>query len=142
MRPFAALRGLLWGAGLALALAAPMAAAQSVDAVVNADHAALPLDREDLRAIFMMRTREWPDGAPIRVFVLPDDFALHDEFVRQHLGTYPYVLRGIWDRLVFTGSGAAPTVVVNEEEMRRRLRATPGAIGYLDARSPPEGDVP
>ncbi len=44
---------------------------------------------------------------------------------------YSYVLRAAWDRMVFTGTGLAPTVVRSEEEMRRRVRETPGAIGYV-----------
>jgi hypothetical protein len=115
---------------LAAALALPAHAADPVEPLVNADHAQIALDREQLRAIFMMRMRAWPDGAPIRVFVLHDDEVLHDAFVRQRLGTYPYVLRSVWDRMVYTGTGFAPTVVTSESELRERVRATPGAIGY------------
>jgi ABC-type phosphate transport system substrate-binding protein len=120
---------------LAVALAAPgpARAAEPMEVLIHADHAGQGLDREELRAIFMMRVREWPDGRPIRVFVLRDDHELHDAFVRQRLGTFPYVLRGVWDRMVYTGTGLAPTVVGSETELRERVRATPGAIGYQRA---------
>jgi hypothetical protein len=108
-----------------------MAAAPSVDVLVNSSQEHVPLDRDLLRGIFTMRVREWPDGEPIRVFVLPDDNAVADLFDRENLGTYPYVLRAAWDRMVFTGTGLAPTVVKTEEEMRERIRTTPGAIGYV-----------
>lgn len=115
---------------LALAQVLPAFAEDRVVPVVNADHSSVALGRDELRAIFMMRMREWPDGTPIRVVVLRDDDPLHDAFVRQQLGTYPYVLRSIWDRLVYTGTGFAPTVVRSEDELRQWVRATPGAIGY------------
>lgn len=121
------------GLALSLALAllsAAVPAAEPADLLVNPDHAALELDREQLRAIFMMRMRTWPDGAAVRVFVLPDNHELHEAFVRQRLGTFPYVLRGNWDRLVYTGTGLAPTVVASEGELRERVLSTPGAIGY------------
>jgi ABC-type phosphate transport system substrate-binding protein len=113
-------------------LCAPFSAfAGTVQIIVNPDEANTPIDRTLLRAMFAMRLRQWADGTPVHVFVLPD----HDEatalFCREQLGTYPYVMRSTWDRLVFTGTGLAPTVVGSEQEMRERVRSTPGAIGYV-----------
>ncbi len=78
-----------------------------------------------------MRLRSWPNGPPVRVFVLPDNDPVSDRFYREQLGMYSYVLRSAWDRMVYTGTGLAPTVVHSEEEMRARVLATPGAIGYV-----------
>jgi ABC-type phosphate transport system substrate-binding protein len=102
-----------------------------VDVIVNPDESQVTIDRDLLRGIFSMRVRAWPGGEPVHVFVLPDDDQLSSDFCRGLLGTYPYVLRAAWDRLVFTGTGLAPTVVRDEQEMRRRVLATPGAIGYV-----------
>lgn len=117
---------------LCLILNLPAAAAE---VITHADHAHTPLGRELLRAIFTMRLREWPDHKPVRVFVMSDDDAVHDEFCRGQLGMYPYVLRNTWDRLVFTGTGLAPTQVRSEDEMRQKVQETPGAIGYLPSAS-------
>lgn len=105
--------------------------AQSVQIIVNPSIASVELDRDLLRAIFTMRLRSWPNGPPVRVFVLPDDDPVSDRFYREQLGMYSYVLRSAWDRMVYTGTGLAPTVVHSEEEMRERVLATPGAIGYV-----------
>jgi hypothetical protein len=105
-----------------------------VQVIVSPSLTKMKLDRELLRAVFTMRVREWPDGSPIRVFVLPDDNPLSDQFYRERLGMYSYVLRRAWDRMVFTGTGFAPTVVRSEEEMRERVRLTPGAIGFVRKR--------
>ncbi|MGA8709170.1 MAG: hypothetical protein WB646_19530 [Steroidobacteraceae bacterium] len=107
------------------------ATAASVSVLVSPDEAKTHLDRPLLRAIFSMRLRQWPDGTPVHVFVLPDRDAATDRFCREQLGTYPYVMRDTWDRMVFTGTGLAPTVVASEREMRERIRSTPGAIGYV-----------
>jgi hypothetical protein len=107
------------------------AMAASVDILVSPDQAKTHLDRSLLRAIFTMRLRQGPDGTPVHVFVLPDRDAATDRFCREQLGTYPYVMRDTWDRMVFTGTGLAPTVVGSEQEMRERIRSTPGAIGYV-----------
>lgn len=113
------------------ALFSAASAAQAIRVETHPDHASVELGRDFLRAVFTLRQRDWPDGQPIRIFVMPDDSNTHDEFCREVLGIYPYVLRGTWDRLVYTGTGFAPTVVHSEEEMMRKVRSTPGAIGYV-----------
>jgi ABC-type phosphate transport system substrate-binding protein len=105
--------------------------AQSVEIIVNPDVETVPLDRDLLRAIFTMRLRSWPDGPPVHVFVLPDNNPISDRFYRELLGMYSYVLRSAWDRMVYTGTGLAPTIVHSEKEMRERVLETPGAIGYV-----------
>jgi len=122
----------------ALLLVSPLAIPQDsgfeVEVIVTPSLAKVTLDRSFLRAVFMMRVRQWPDGTPIRVFVLPDDNPLSDQFYRVQLGTYSYVLRRAWDRMVFTGTGFAPTLVKSEAEMIERVRTTPGAIGFVRKR--------
>ena len=123
-------RWMLAAAVLCVLLALP-ARAQSIEIIVAPERKDVTIDRKLLLSIYLGRVTSWQDGTPIRVFTLPDSHPLHEQFVRQQLGTYPYVLRSTWDKLVFTGTGFAPTVVTTEQEMRRRVEQTPGAIGYL-----------
>ncbi|HEY5758767.1 MAG TPA: hypothetical protein VIU34_23230 [Steroidobacter sp.] len=132
---------------MALLLAtAPVASSQdvalAVDVVVSPSLTKVKMDRDLLRAVFTMRVREWPDGSPVRVFVLPDDDPLSDVFYRERLGMYSYVLRRAWDRMVFTGTGFAPTVVRSEGEMLERVRSTPGAIGFVRRRESSSNNRP
>jgi len=90
------------------------------------------LSRTSLRAIFAMRVPQWPDGSPVRVFVLKDEHPLHVRFCKSVLGMFPYQLRKIWDRQVFSGTGIEPTVVDSEQEMLIRIAETKGAIGYVE----------
>ena len=89
-------------------------------------------DREQLREIFFARQTRWPDGQPIRAFVLPDQHPLHIRFAKEVLGVYPYQLRAAWDRMVYSGTGVPPTVVENVEEMMNKIEQTPGGIGYIE----------
>jgi hypothetical protein len=130
---------------VALLLAgSPAASSQdiAVDVIVSPSLMTINLDRALLRAVFTMRVREWPDGSPVRVFVLPDDDPLSDVFYRERLGMYSYVLRRAWDRMVFTGTGFAPTVVHSEQEMLERVRSTPGAIGFMRKREASSNNRP
>lgn len=111
-------------------------AAPSVQVVANASITTNELPLASLRAIFSMRVRNWPDGKPVTVFVLPDRDERHVAFSKEILYVYPYVLRDTWDRMVFTGTGKAPIEVKSEDELLKRVAATPGAIGYI-----PKGKV-
>ena len=97
------------------------------------------LSPASLRNIYTLRQTQWPGGQPIAVFVLPDDHPVHERFAKDSLGIYPYRLRQIWDRQSFSGMASAPIEVKNEIEMRTRVRATPGAIGYTSKDTAHEG---
>lgn len=93
----------------------------------------LNLTRQGVRAIFSMRLRSWADGSNIQVFVLSDQAALHKDFAKSILGVFPHQLRRGWDRLVYSGTGQAPIEVTSLAQMKQKIAATPGAIGYLSS---------
>lgn len=97
------------------------------------------LSAASLRNIYTLRQTQWPGGQPVVVFVLPDDHPVHERFAKDTLGVYPYRLRQIWDRQSFSGMASAPIEVKDETEMRARVRATPGAIGYTSKDTAHEG---
>lgn len=108
---------------------APSVVAQTL--IVNPQVSDTQLTRNSARAIFAMRTPQWSDGTPVHVFVLADNHPIHSEFTKQVLGMFPYQLRRIWDRQVFSGTGIAPITVESEQEMLDRVAETKGAIGYI-----------
>jgi len=110
-------------------LIAPNIAAQVL--IVNPQNDAPQLSRNNLRAIFAMRTPSWPDGSALHVFVLEDNDPTHTSFCKHILGMFPYQLRRVWDRQVFSGTGIAPITVKTEQEMIQRVAQTKGAIGYI-----------
>ncbi|MGH8516825.1 MAG: hypothetical protein ACREUE_05145 [Panacagrimonas sp.] len=102
-----------------------------VEIITSPDRSDVPVDRNFIRAVFTMRMRTWPDGRPVKVFVLPDESEAHRRFCNELLGIYPYRLRIEWDRAVFTGTGLSPRTVNSLDEMKNTVRQTPGAIGYV-----------
>jgi ABC-type phosphate transport system substrate-binding protein len=113
--------------------AIPETFAQEV--VVNPSVPEIKLSRSALRAIFSMRLRTWSDGSVIRVFVLDNRSSLHAKFSKKILSIFPYQLQRTWDRLVYSGTGQAPTEVKSIEDMHDKIASTPGAIGYLTDKS-------
>lgn len=90
------------------------------------------LSLNELRAIFSLRARKWPDGTPITVFVLRDEHDAHRQFLLKTLKMLPHQLRRQWDRYIYSGIGQGPTVVESPEEMLSRVKSTPGGIGYIE----------
>lgn len=99
--------------------------------IVQPQNIATELSRNSLRAIFAMRQTEWPNGSAVQVFVLEDKNNTHIAFCKDILGMFPYQLRRVWDRQVFSGTGTAPTIVKTQQEMLIRVAETEGAIGYM-----------
>jgi hypothetical protein len=122
---------LLWALLAIVSWCAVAPAASAVDVLVNAGEPEQEITRAKLRGIFGMRLRTWPDGTPVRVFVLDDNDTLHQDFCKSVLQMYPYQLRQNWDRLLYSGTGQPPVLVGSEAELLKRVSETPGAIGYV-----------
>ncbi|NKI17069.1 hypothetical protein HCU74_06495 [Spongiibacter sp. KMU-166] len=109
----------------------PSGETQSIRVFTHDSIQAGELSTAKLRAIFSLRKRSWDNNIPIRVFVLPDNHPLHENFCKSLLKVYPYVLRDQWDRAIFSGIGTPPTVVKNIQQLKQAVENTPGAIGYI-----------
>jgi len=121
-------RLLFWRLLVLIFLVSPLAASAGI--IVHPSVQGRSISATSLRNIYTLRQTRWPDRQPIVIFVLPDDHPVHETFAKEILGLYPYRLRQTWDRLSFSGMASAPIEVRDENEMRARVRATPGAIGY------------
>lgn len=100
--------------------------------IANKDLADKVLSRNEARLFFTLRLQRWGDDQTVKVFVLPDDHPVHREFSKTVLGLFPYQLRRVWDRQLFSGTGQAPIIVSSEQEMLQRVASTPNAIGYVE----------
>lgn len=119
-----------WVSSLSLATS-PVSSADEVVVIVPTGSIIDTLSKAGLRAIFGMRSRTWPQGGAIKVFVLEDDDPVHATFSKQVLHTFPFNLRRIWDRRVYSGTGQSPSVVKTEEEMREKISRIENSIGYI-----------
>lgn len=106
--------------------------ANAIDIIANKSLDTNSLTTRELRAVFSLRLKRWPNGLPITVVVLNNETDLHKTFCKQLLRIFPHQLKLGWDRVTFSGLGQAPIIVKNKEEMIEIIKATPGAIGYID----------
>ena len=123
------LRPLFLAAMFSLSSISPSAA---TEIIVNHSVPPYHYSLNEVRAMFVMRLTQWKNGEPIKVFVLPDEHPVHKAFTKNNLNMFPHQLRSIWNRLVYSGTGTAPTQVFSLEEMLQAISNTPNSIGYLD----------
>jgi len=109
--------------------------------LLNKEVGITTLDSAYLSQIFAMQVRKWPNGLAIQVFILPSESELHREFVINKLKIQAHQLDRIWNRMLFTGTGKAPSVVDTQAEMIEMIKKTPGAIGYTSEDFPTNGTV-
>ena len=120
-----------WWAGflvfLALTVACPTKSVMADEPVPRVytyagDGRADSLSADTLREIFFMRLTSWPDGTPIRVFVLPDKHPLHVRFAKEVLGVYAFNSRRLGP-VDFLGNRFSPSC---GRDCRRNARAGSG----------------
>ena len=88
-----------------------------------------PIDRHRLQQILLGQITAWADGSPI-VIVLASDPASRAAIEEVSGRDLDRLLRG-WKRLIFTGSGAMPTVVDSPQEALNKVSSQSGAITLL-----------
>lgn len=124
-----------FGLCLCLCLAWVVSPCSAAELIVHQGLSVPEISRNEARLYLTMRLRNWPDGTPVQVFVLPDDDPLHHKVVTDIFGLFPHQLRRAWDRQLFSGTGQVPTTVPTEAELIQRVAATPGALGYARSAS-------
>lgn len=100
--------------------------------IVNADAPVESLTRDDVRRIFLLRTRFWRGGARIAAANLASSSPLRDAFSRAVLGQSAHELAAYWNDLYFHGTLPPPTME-SEAAMLLYVARTPGAVGYVTA---------
>ena len=113
----------------AIAFPAMMPAAETF--ILNAKASAPALSDDDLKDLFLGRRTAWSDGSKVVVVVLRNG-ASHDALLKLLSKSSSQFTTG-WKKLVFTGKGAMPEQVDNEDELVDFVAKNPGAIALIDA---------
>ncbi len=99
--------------------------------VVNSEVKVESVSSKDLRSLFTLKRQLWQDGTPVQVVTLQSKMSDHSEFIQSVLRLFPYQVKRLWERQVFTGSARRPIQVDNYEKLIEQVGNTRGAIGYI-----------
>jgi ABC-type phosphate transport system substrate-binding protein len=117
--------------GLALCLAAVSARADVV-AVVSSRSVITILSRAQVAGIFRGKASRFPDGTAATPLDQAEGSTVRVEFYQKIVGETAAQMRAYWSKIIFTGRGEPPPTVADGEELKKRLRVDPAAIGYIE----------
>lgn len=89
---------------------------------------------------FLKKQQAWPNGMQIHPVDLKEGSPLRNEFYSKITGRGTAQMRSYWARQAFTGMSLPPREMSTEEDVRKFVESTPGAIGYVSRKSS-EGDA-
>ena len=98
--------------------------------IAHQDHAAEKLDAAGIKAVFLGKKVAWDGGGRITLAVLKGG-PVADEFCQTHLGMNASQFQNHWRRLALTGGGIAPKTFDSEDELKKFVASTPGAVGFV-----------
>jgi ABC-type phosphate transport system substrate-binding protein len=111
-------------------LAYPEIVAAQVAVIVHKDAPIDTLDQAQIRDMYSYDVTIWSNKVPVTIF----DLKLHSE-VREafykFLGRTSSRMKSIWLKKLLMGEGNPPEALKSEEEMVKKVGATPGAIGFV-----------
>jgi ABC-type phosphate transport system substrate-binding protein len=119
---------------IALAMAMLVAPVRAdVVAVVSVASHVTTLTKVQLTDIFLGRATHLPDGTIAVPIDQAEGSSARDEFYLKVAGKSAAQLKAYWSKIIFTGRGQPPPVVVNGVELKRQLGKDTAVIGYMDA---------
>lgn len=118
-------------AGVALLLASLLPAAAAPVLIGHKNVAAEKLDAATVKAVFLGKKVAW-DGAGRVVLAVLKTGPVADEFLQGSVAMNASAFNNHWRRLAMTGGGTAPKAFDQEDELRKFVAETPGAIGFVD----------
>ncbi len=102
--------------------------------VANKNIAAEKLDAATLKSVFLGKKVAWDGAGRVTLAVLKAG-PVADTFLQGAVDMNASTFNNHWRRLAMTGGGTAPKSFEKEEDLRKFVAETPGAIGFVDAAS-------
>ncbi len=120
-----------FGATVLLALSATLASAAPV-IIANKSLEKEKLDAASVKSVFLGKKVAWDTGGRVMLAVLRNG-PVADDFLKASVDMTSSAFNNLWRRLAMTGGGTAPKSFESEEDVRKYVAATPGAVGFIDS---------
>lgn len=90
------------------------------------------LNANEVRQIFLGKTRTFPNGSKVQPFDTKDESATKKIFTEQVLHKNLSSLNSYWSRMLFSSKGKPPKTL-NEEKIKAMVASNKNAIAYIQA---------
>jgi periplasmic binding family protein len=127
-------------AGQGSASAAEDPAARRFVVIVHPANEIATISRKHLADLFLKKVTHWPDGTAVHPVEPPEASLARAYFLSDVMGgRSAFAMKTFWNRRVLSGREVPPIEKGSEDEVVAFVRATPGAVGYVLATTPPTG---
>lgn len=117
---------------LLLAVVSATVAGAAPALIGNKNVAAEKLDSATVKAVFLGKKVSWDGAGRVTLAVLKAG-PLAEDFFKTSVEMSVSQFNNHWRRLAMTGGGTAPKAFDKEEDLRKFVAETPGAIGFIDS---------
>jgi ABC-type phosphate transport system substrate-binding protein len=98
----------------------------------NKNVAAEKLDAATVKSIFLGKKVAWDGAGRITLAVLKGG-PVAEEYFKSAVEMTASAFNNHWRRLAMTGGGTAPKSFEKEEDLRKFVAETPGAVGFVES---------
>jgi len=103
----------------------------SIIIIVNNNVPVEELDSNTISDIYLGNISKWENGDTIRITMLKKG-KTHEKFVQEIINVSSTRLKNFWKKIVFTGTGNYPKIIIQEDDLVNYVSKTKGAIGYIN----------
>lgn len=107
-------------------------AVAEIAVVVNLENNS-SFDANNIRKIFLGKTKSFSNGDFVQTFDLKDGNPARDEFRDVVLRKSESRLNSYWARMLFSSKAKPPRVLMDAEEVKAIVSKNPHAIAYIDS---------
>lgn len=90
------------------------------------------LSANQVADIFLGKTDELPNGAPVMPVDQADSSKEKEEFYKRYTNRTLFQIRAYWSKQIFTGKGEPPREINNSAQLKKFIANHPSSIGYLE----------
>lgn len=124
---------LAWAAGIAR----PATSEGGFRVIVASASAVSELKRDEVARIFLKKQTRWKDGKEVSPVDQSARSAVRLAFSRDVLAVEGLekisAVENYWRQQIYSGRGTPPAVKTSDEDVRKFVATTPGAIGYVSS---------
>lgn len=100
--------------------------------VVHRDSPLADVTPEQISKIFLAKTKTFANGQKIKLLDLEEGDETRDQFYKSVANKTPSQVKAYWSRLIFTGKGQPPQVLMDSDEIVETIGENLNSIGYVD----------
>lgn len=134
IRYYRLFRGLLLAAFMFASFAASGASAKDYVVIVNKSVPDDEVSSSELKNIFLAKKRQWSNAKKIKISLYRNN-ALQTNFLQTAIKKSRMKFEIYWKKLIFTGKASMPKRVSTESAIVAFVKSTPGAIGFVSAKT-------